>query len=195
MASLNIAIQIHIDDREFRRMMNQQRFVPVFNKHMSQQFLSVGERAKYFIRKSIDEGGFAPLGVWQYIKGHDTVLINTRSLGDGFTFKFFKQAQGAVVGIRVMPTGQHPSGLSMTKIAEIMQSGTSFTPTLAQRQAVAIKASAAGAPPPEGQKKEVWTIPPRPFMQRAILSDVFINDLQRRVQRTLYLVFSELKRG
>ena len=69
MASLNIAIQIHIDDREFRRMMNQQRFVPVFNKHMSQQFLSVGERAKYFIRKSIDEGGFAPLGVWQYIKG------------------------------------------------------------------------------------------------------------------------------
>jgi len=193
--SLSVDVRIQIDDKEFRRLINSQRFVPVFNKHMSRQYLSVGEYAKRLIRKQIDSDDYAPLGVWQYIKGNSVVLRHTGALRDGFTYRFIRYGSGAVVGIQVKPTGTHSSGLSMEKIAEILHNGTAFAPTPEQRMTVAIQAAAAGAPPPIGPKKDIWVIPPRPFMRDALLSEQFVSRVIQQSHRALTRTFAELKRS
>jgi hypothetical protein len=195
MASMNVNIHISIDDREFRRLMNSARFVPTFNRQMSQQFLSIGEHAKRAIRHQIEGEDYAPLGVWRYIKGSDAVLIYTGSLSKGWTYSFTRQSGGAVVGIRIKPTGTHSSGLPMSKIAEILHNGAQWAPSKAQRQALAIRAAAAGAPPPVGQKKEIWRIPPRPFLKDALTSTKFLERVQRHSIRALHRTFRDLKRG
>ena len=162
---------------------------------MSQQFLAVGEGAKRAIKKQIESEDYAPLGVWRYIKGNDSVLMYTGALANGWTYRFFRQAGGAVVGIRVMPKGMHPSGLSMAKIASILHDGVSFVPSEAQRRFLAARAKEAGAPPATGNRKEIWTIPPRPFLHDAIISKPFIERVQRQSARALRRTFDELKRG
>lgn len=196
MSSVAVRISLTVRDEQFQRLMNSARFVPVFNQRMSQQFLNVGETAKRFISREITGGGntaYTELGVWRYIKGNDSVLFNTGALSNGFTFKFTRGVNQAVVGIRVMPTGKHgPSGLQMSKLVEILHYGASWEPTVAERIALAIKAREADAPPPEGAKKDVWTIPPRPFMRYALMTPEFMGVVQRAASTALTQTFREL---
>lgn len=197
MASASLNVEIRVNDRNLRRLLDGNRFRNKFNQQMSRQFLSIGERAKRDIRQTMERGeGYAKLGVWRYIKDSEKVLIHTGALRDGFTFKYIRQSQGAVIGIRILPTGTHaPSGLPMAQIASMLHNGAEFVPTLAQRQALAIKAREAGAPAPTGPPQKIWRIPPRPFMRDAILNDNMIGYVMKRANTALRRTIRELQRS
>jgi hypothetical protein len=183
--------------RGIQKYMNQfspERFRRVFNKYMNVNLRSFAYKTMKTIMEEIHNGSFAPLGIQRYIKGSSSVLIETGDLKDhGIGWKFKKSQGGTNIGLVIgARDGIHsPSGLSYPKLIDLIQKGTSFTPTLSQRIALAMKAKDK-APPPLGEKKEVWTIPPRPFLSKALAIPKITPIFKTTVQTSLTSTLKEL---
>lgn len=184
--------EITIDNKALIKTFDPARFQRVFNKHASRQLLGFGAFVKTAITRYITDGKVIGqgLGVQQYLKGGDTrLLIHTGKFASAVKFKYVNPS-GSVLGIDVgWISGQTASGYAYPKLAALMENGGEFTPTEAQRKAVAIKARRSGAPPPTGDRKAVWKIPPRPVLAPLMASKItearFVTAAQRVITHTM----------
>ena len=164
-----VFISIDIDDRKVRRLLNDVAFLGKLERHLQTDLTAFATWAGSEVRKEIESGsGYSPLGIQRMIKGHGKVLVHTRNLYRNVAFKFEKgrHTLNFLIGVGA---GQVPSGTSLEKVGEILAKGTEFMPSEKQRSAVFAKAREAGyEPAARGQKKEIWKIPSRPFIERAL---------------------------
>lgn len=189
---MTIKIDIRIEDKGFKELVESGEFQRKFNRQASRQLLPVGQKAKNEIQKYVMQEQIDPgLGVQRYIKGSDKTLLWTGDMAQGFTFKYKKNR--GIVGIEVKPKkGQHYSGATYNQIISQMVKGRKWVPSKGERKAVQIKALASGAPSPTGSKKDVWEIPSRPFVEQAIMTDEFIKYTVNAVLKTIDKTLEEL---
>ena len=184
-------ITIEIRDKKLKRLFKKDAFIKTVNYRLSHEFLGFGSYAVNKVKREIRAGGsYFHLGVQRYIKGSDRFFIHTGGYLDSITYKVVRRGipiDGIDVGAL---NGNSPAGLPYKKVSKILNEGTPFVPTPAQRAAVAIKADMAGAPPPDGSgAKPFWNIPARPHLAKALdnneTREVFVNHCMRAVHKAL----------
>jgi len=182
------------------RSVDPKRFRRFFNKHMNLGLRRYAYKMMRRIMDTIHNGNFAKLGIQRYIKGSEKVLVDTGDLmAHAVGWKFIKADAGTTTGIKFGPReGIHaPSGMTYEKLITLLSEGTSFTPTLAQRVALKTKLKEgkdqsydAPKPPP----KPIWTIPPRPFLSKALNKSVVRTDFRRTVNEALKNTIRDLQK-
>lgn len=159
------AFEIVIKDEEVKKFFKSGRLVRAINKHATRQLLGFGTEVKAEIRRTLRSGiPGSPLGVQQYIKGNGKLLVHSGRFLNSVSFKY-KSETAMIRGIEVgWHKGSTNKGYPYSKLIEIFEHGRTWKPSDGERQAVALRAKAAGAPVPSGSRKETWTIPARPFL-------------------------------
>jgi hypothetical protein len=185
-----------IDDKGFEKALHSRRFLGLINKHGARQLLGFATFVKSEIRRRLQSGiAGPPLGVQQYIKGNGKLLVHTHGFMNSAGFRYNKIGRGAI-GVEVgFITGNAPSGIGYSQLAAIFENGREWIPSPAERMAVAIKAKMAGAPPPDGNTKSVWTIPKRPFLTKILQDPVVLKKFEIAGERTLERALKEFMGG
>jgi len=183
-----------VDDKGLIRDMN--RFQGVFNKHVSRQLLGFGTFVKNEIKRRMRSGIEGPkLGVQQYIKGGQKLLVHTSGFLNAAKFKYNREGPG-LIGIEVgWLGGSTARGYPYPKLAATMEVGREWSPKPSERLAVAIKARESGAPSPQGDRKEKWRIPPRPFLGKIVTDKLVLKKFnyagEQVIERTLKEVWKK----
>lgn len=180
-------ITMTIDDKGLMKALKKRKLGALINKHGARQLLGVATFVRNEIKRRIRSGDIdgPALGVQQYIKGHKRLLYHTGGFASAAKFKYIKGGLGQI-GVEVgWMSGATSTGLSYPDLATILEEGNEWEPSEAQRIAVAIKAKEAGAPPPSGDRKRVWTTPKRPFLEKILNDDVVLNKFEIAGEKTL----------
>lgn len=165
---------IDIDYKKFEKFIKSGKFSKTLNKHAARQLLGFGTTVKHRVKRMLASGIEGPaLGVHRYIKGGNKLLVHTSQFLNAARFQYWKEPMG-IMGIQVgWFEGATQNGLPYPKLATMLEEGRTWYPSQGERLAVAMKAKAAGAPKPSGDKKALWVLPARPFISK-IMEDPFI---------------------
>jgi hypothetical protein len=163
-----VRLSITLDDAEVRRFFAQDGFTKKFNRRFSQQMLGFHTHMKSLIKKQMQSGTYPPLGITQFIaasgpKSPTKTLRDTDGLMNSLHAHYVKESTH-LTGVDFAFEGTNAKGFPYSAIVQILEEGRNWTPKHTERFKVAMMASRAGAPEPEGKPKMNWTIPGRPFL-------------------------------
>ena len=182
---------VDVDFKKVEKFIKAGTFSRVLNKHATRQLLGFGTVVKSVLKRKLAAGIDGPaLGVQQYIKGNQKLLVHTSRFLNAARFQYWKEQHG-IMGVQVgWFEGSTLRGLPYPKLATILEEGREWSPTDGERLAVAMKVKASGAAPkPSGDKKSMWRIPPRPFfdkvMEDPIVMKKFIESGANVLERTM----------
>jgi hypothetical protein len=192
-------ITIDIDDAEVKRYFSQNGFVKKFNKHFSQQMAGFHSHTKSIIRKQMQSGKYPPLGITQYIaasgqKEPTKTLRDTEGLMNSLKARYVRESE-YLSGVDFNFDGVSFGGMPYNELALLLEEGRTWTPTDAERYAIAIRAKLRGAPEPEGEPKAQWTIPGRPFLRDIFTKAEVWQDFLNKTFRAIDNAHAELKGG
>lgn len=189
--SIRAYISVEIDDARIQRLLKDRAFIDRLMKNLTMVDLPrFAGWAATQIRNEIMSGDFAPVGhVQRLIKGHGKVLYYTGDLHRNVSFRQSVGKGTITQHIGVGPGHTRASG-GISLIADVLQTGTSFVPSPAQKKAVFAK-----LPPDEKQNitsqgSPEWTIPRRPFIEQSAAAKEegiqrFILASMKALERTL----------
>jgi hypothetical protein len=103
-------------------------------------------------------------------KGNSKPLVDTGDFANSVSSRMVRRLREGVIGIDIKPkSGIHtPSGLSYERLWNIMIKGATWTPSEKQRLWMKIRLKELGLSDPGAQRKLVWNIPGRPFLEKSL---------------------------
>lgn len=190
-----IGITFTIPKKEEQKIVRLTKFPKVFRKHLSHTLRGFGSYAMHKVRTEIRNGSFEAQGPAQVIiKGHGSVLRMSGALHNAVKFKYIRS--GSMLGIEVFIEDKPVSSgstISMPQLASILHNGKSWTPTQAERAALAKKIRSAGGGPPSGSPQPRYNIPARPFLVNALNKPEVFNRFGDSCGKAIGRAINELK--
>ena len=192
-------ITIEWNDRQVVEFFKSQAFVAAFNKHFSQQVIGFISRSKAALQRQMDNNGYLPLGITQYIaaagpKSPTKVLRDTDRFRNSLKGHFIRE-NDYLSGVDFGFEGTSAKGLPFSKLARILEEGRTWVPTSRERFKIAMDAARRDAPEPEGKPKPMWIIPGRPFIYDTFTRPEILNDFFQKTFDAVVLAARERARA